>query len=103
MQTTRTQSKPLLLDVLIDCELLDVLMLTEVLDELRECEELDDDELLDELLVLDEDEECELVLDELLVLWELVDTLELVDSSLGSILNSAHSSTSMIHWSVKSR
>jgi hypothetical protein len=30
------QSKPLLLDVLIDCELLDVLRLTDVLDEVRE-------------------------------------------------------------------
>jgi hypothetical protein len=97
------QSKPLLLEVLIDCELLEVLRLTDVLDEVRECELLVEDVLVLVELVVDDDDECELVLDELVLLDDVLDRELLVDSSLGSILNSAHSSTSISHWSVKSR
>lgn len=75
-------------------------MLTDVLDDVRECELLDESVVLDVLVLVEVDDECELVLDELVVLDEVDDRLLLVDSSLGSILKSAHSSTSISHWSV---
>lgn len=75
-------------------------MLTDVLDDVRECELLDESVVLDVLVLVEVDDECELVLDELVVLDEVDDRLLLVDSSSGSMLNSAHSSTSISHWSV---
>jgi hypothetical protein len=56
-----------------------------------------DDVLVDVLVLVDVDDECELVLDELVVLEEVLDRLLLLDSSSGSILNSAQTSMSISH------